>query len=143
MHPFVNHVQLGYLGVLPFLACIFASLLLGSSETLINAFIFYSLGISAFCAGILWRPGEQSKTHAFMAVFLVMPFPLMAILSNTSILFYLAVCYPLILLFERGMPAWQEYHKDYHKMRFVLTSVLFVAHLFMIAQQFELSRNIS
>lgn len=142
MHSFSNHIQLGYHGVLPFLACIFASLILGSSEALIQAFTFYSLGISAFCAGILWRPGQQSMTHAVMAVLLVIPFPMMAFVSPIIILAYLAICYPLILVFERGMPAWQEYHKDYHKMRFVLTSVLFVSHLFMIAQQFELSSTL-
>ncbi|TMP83347.1 DUF3429 domain-containing protein [Pseudoalteromonas phenolica] len=142
MHSFSNHIQLGYYGVLPFLACIFASLILGSSEALIQAFTFYSLGISAFCAGILWRPGQQSMTHAVMAVLLVIPFPMMAFVGPIIVLAYLAICYPLILVFERGMPAWQDYHKDYHKMRFVLTSVLFVSHLFMIAQQFELSRTL-
>jgi hypothetical protein len=142
MHSFSNHIQLGYYGVLPFLAFIFASLILGSSEALIQAFIFYSLGISAFCAGILWRPGQQSLIHAFMTVSLVIPFPIMAFVGPTFVLSYLAICYPLILVFERGMPAWQEFHKDYHKMRFVLTSVLFVSHLFMIAQQFELYRSL-
>lgn len=142
MHSFSNHVQLGYYGVLPFLACIFGSLILGSNEALIKAFTFYSLGISAFCAGVMWRPGEQSITHAVMAVLLVIPFPLLVFANTTITLGYLAICYPLILLFERGMPAWQSYHKDYHKMRFVLTSVLFVSHLFMIAQQIELSSNI-
>ncbi|GMM84398.1 DUF3429 domain-containing protein [Pseudoalteromonas sp. MTN2-4] len=142
MHSFSNHVQLGYYGVLPFLACIFGSLILGSNEALIQAFTIYSLGISAFCAGVMWRPGEQSITHAVMAVLLIIPFPLLAFANTTITLAYLALCYPLILLFERGMPAWQSYHKDYHKMRFVLTSVLFVSHLFMIAQQIELSNNI-
>ena len=142
MHSFSNHVQLGYYGVLPFLACIFGSLILGSSEALIQAFTFYSLGISAFCAGVMWRPGEQSITHAVMAVLLIIPFPLLTFADTTITLAYLAICYPLILLFERGMPAWQSYHKDYHKMRFILTSVLFVSHLFMIAQQIEISSNI-
>jgi hypothetical protein len=142
MHPFSNHIQLGYYGVLPFLACIFATLIFGTSEALLQAFTFYSLGISAFCAGILWRPGDQSKTHAIMAVLLVMPFPLLAFANTVTVLSYLAICYPLILVFERGMPTWQNYHKDYHKMRFILTSVLFVSHLFMIAQQYELSRSI-
>ncbi|TLX45252.1 DUF3429 domain-containing protein [Pseudoalteromonas phenolica] len=142
MHSFSNHVQLGYYGVLPFLACIFGSLILGSNEALIKAFTLYSLGISAFCAGVMWRPGDQSITHAVMAVLLIIPFPLLAFATTTITLAYLAICYPLILLFERGMPVWQSYHKDYHKMRFVLTSVLFVSHLFMIAQQIELSTNI-
>lgn len=139
MHPFFNHIQLGYYGLLPFLACVSWPLLLGSSEQAVEVFIYYSLGISAFCSGTLWRAGEQSKTHAVMAVLLVMPFPLLALTSQTIVLAYLAASYPLILVFERGMQAWQGYHPDYHKMRYVLTSVVFVSHLFMIAQSLELN----
>ncbi|CAM4203477.1 DUF3429 domain-containing protein [Pseudoalteromonas byunsanensis] len=140
MHPFLNHIQLGYYGVLPFLACVFWSLLLGSSLLAIEAFSLYSMGILAFMAGTLWRAGEQSYTHAVMAVLVVIPFPLLVFVSATNALIYLAICFPLVLLFERGMPAWQQYHKDYHRMRYVLTSVVFVCHLFMIAQSIELTR---
>ncbi|OHU84254.1 MULTISPECIES: DUF3429 domain-containing protein [Pseudoalteromonas] len=140
MHPFLNHIQLGYYGVLPFLACVFWPLLLGSSVPAIEAFTLYSMGILAFMAGTLWRAGEQSYTHAVMAVLVVVPFPLLVLASATSTLVYLAICFPIVLLFERGMPAWQQYHKDYHKMRYILTSVVFVCHLFMIAQSIELTR---
>ncbi|NOU50032.1 DUF3429 domain-containing protein [Pseudoalteromonas sp. JBTF-M23] len=141
MHPYMNHIQLGYYGVLPFLACVFWPLLLGSSPQAIDAFSLYSMGILAFMAGTLWRAGEQSYTHAVMAVLVVIPFPLLAFASATTTLIYLAVCFPTVLLFERGMPTWQQYHKDYHKMRFILTSVVFVCHLFMIAQSLELARG--
>ncbi|CAH9050148.1 hypothetical protein PSECIP111951_00131 [Pseudoalteromonas holothuriae] len=140
MHPFLNHIQLSYYGVLPFLACVFWPLLLGSSVQAIEAFSLYSMGILAFMAGTLWRAGEQSFTHAIMAVLVVIPFPLLVFASATSTLVYLAISFPIVLLFERGMPPWQQYHKDYHKMRYILTSVVFVCHLFMIAQSIELAR---
>ncbi|WP_105169769.1 DUF3429 domain-containing protein [Pseudoalteromonas sp. T1lg23B] len=140
MHPFLNHIQLGYYGALPFLACVFWPLLLGSSIQAIEAFSLYSMGILAFMSGTLWRAGEQSYTHAVMAVLVVIPFPLLVFASATNTLIYLAICFPLVLLFERGMPAWQQYHKDYHRMRYILTSVVFVCHLFMIAQSIELTR---
>ncbi|MBE0370934.1 hypothetical protein PAUR_b1069 [Pseudoalteromonas aurantia 208] len=140
MHPFINHIQLGYFGLLPFLACVFWPLLLGTSVIAIDTFIYYSLGILAFMAGTLWRAGEQSYTHAVMAVLVVIPFPLLALFNAPTVLGYLAVSYPTLLVFERGMPTWQNYHKDYHKMRYVLTSVVFVCHLFMLAQSVELTR---
>ena len=141
MHPYMNHIQLGYFGLLPFLACVFWPLLLGSSITAIDTFIYYSLGILAFMAGTLWRAGEQSYTHAVMAVLVVMPFPLLALFDSSIVLLYLALNYPIVLVFERGMAAWQGYHKDYQKMRYILTSVVFVCHLFMLAQSIELTRG--
>jgi hypothetical protein len=140
MHPYTNHIQLGYFGLLPFLACVFWPLLLGPSITAIDTFIYYSLGIVAFMTGTLWRAGEQSYTHAVMAVFIVIPFPLLAIFESSIVLIYLAASYPVVLVFERGMPAWQTYHKDYHKMRYILTSVVFVCHLFILSQSIELMR---
>ena len=140
MHPYFNHIQLGYMGLLPFLACVFWSLLLGTSVLAIDSFTHYSFGILAFMAGTLWRAGEQSYTHAIMAVLVVTAFPLFAVFDTSIILVYLAVCYPVVLLFERGMQPWQNYHKDYHKMRYILTSVVFVCHLFMLAQSVELTR---
>lgn len=141
MHPYMNHIQLGYFGLLPFLACVFWPLLLGSSITAIDTFIYYSLGILAFMAGTLWRAGEQSYTHAVMAVLVVTPFPLLALFDSSIVLLYLALSYPIVLVFERGMAAWQNYHKDYQKMRYILTSVVFVSHLFMLAQSIELTRG--
>ena len=63
MHPYINHIQLGYYGVLPFLACVFWPLLLGSSEQAVEAFSLYSMGILAFMAGSLWRAGVNSLTR--------------------------------------------------------------------------------
>ncbi|ESP94719.1 MULTISPECIES: DUF3429 domain-containing protein [Pseudoalteromonas] len=140
MHPYFNHIQLGYLGFVPFLLCIAATLMLGSSESLVGVFSFYSMGILAFMAGTMWRAGEQPKAHAILAVVVVLPFPLLYLVSFTAQLSYLAASYWLVLWFEKSMPKWQETHKDYKQMRFVITSVVFVSHLFMISQAIELTR---
>lgn len=138
MHSYFKHIQLGYLGLLPFLFLVFWPLLLGSSSSAIETFTFYSLGILAFMAGTLWRAGEQSLTHALMSVICIIPFLSFAFLSFSYILIYLSICYPLVLVFEKKMSVWKEHHHDYKKMRHVLTSVVFVCHLFMIAQYYEI-----
>ncbi|MCF6440575.1 DUF3429 domain-containing protein [Pseudoalteromonas luteoviolacea] len=140
MHPYFNHIQLGYFGFVPFLLCIASTLMLGSSETLVSVFSFYSMGILAFMAGTLWRAGDQPKVHAILAVLVVIPFPVLALVSLTAQLVYLGASYWLVLWFEKSMPKWQDAHRDYKQMRFVLTSVVFVSHLFMIAQAIELTR---
>ena len=139
MHPYFNHIQLGYLGFLPFLACIAGTLMLGATSEILNAFVFYSLGILAFMAGSLWRAGEQSQSHAILAVLVVIPYPLISALAPQWLLSYLAVAYWVVYGIERAMPRWQDYHKDYCKMRTVLTSLVFVSHLFMISQALELT----
>ncbi|WP_440056846.1 DUF3429 domain-containing protein (plasmid) [Pseudoalteromonas sp. T1lg65] len=139
MHPYFNHIQLGYFGLLPFLACIAWILMTGASIEVINAFQYYALGILAFMAGSLWRAGEQSYKDAILAVLVVIPYPLMGFMPQPWILGYLAIAFWVVLLFERKMPVWQDYHKDYRKMRTVLTSIVFVTHLFMIAQYFSIS----
>ncbi|OCQ22191.1 hypothetical protein A7985_10410 [Pseudoalteromonas luteoviolacea] len=140
MHPYFNHIQLGYMGFIPFLLCIACTLMLGSSETLVGVFSYYSMGILAFMAGTLWRAGDQPKSHAVFAVATVIPFPLLSLLSPTLMLTYLAICFWVVLWTEKAMPKWQETHKDYKQMRFILTSVVFVSHLFMISQAIELTR---
>ncbi|MEJ6475390.1 DUF3429 domain-containing protein [Pseudoalteromonas piscicida] len=138
MHPYFNHIQLGYLGFLPFLACIALTLMTGASESVLQAFVFYSLGILAFMAGSLWRAGEQTYKQALLAVIVVIPYPLFGFFAPEWTLCYLAACYWIVYFVERNSPRWSEYHKDYQKMRTVLTSLVFVSHLFMLSQALEL-----
>ncbi|AZZ95755.1 MULTISPECIES: DUF3429 family protein [Pseudoalteromonas] len=139
MHPYFNHIMLAYIGFVPFLLCVALTLMVGSSPAAIDTFSYYSLGVLAFLSGSLWRPGEQSQQQAVIAILVIVPFPLLALVSQVTLLSFLAVSYWIILLFERIAPKWQETHQDYKKMRFTLTSVVFVSHLFMIAQALELS----
>ncbi|GEK11236.1 MULTISPECIES: DUF3429 domain-containing protein [Pseudoalteromonas] len=139
MHPYFNHIQLGYLGFVPFLACIAWTLMTGASANTVQAFQFYSFGILAFMAGSLWRAGQQTQSQAILAVVVVIPYPLLSFLTLEWSLVYLSVAYWLVYLIERLSPMWKEYHKDYQKMRTVLSAMVFVGHLFMISQALELS----
>lgn len=130
---YVNHMQLGYLGLLPFLAMVGWALLSGQGENVAPLFIYYSIAIVSFLSGHLWRPGEQTQGRAIAAILPTLPIPLLALGNDIFALAWLGVTYWVVLMFEAKAPAWQEHHKDYRKMRFVLTSVVFVTHLLMIA----------
>lgn len=90
-------------------------------------------------AGSLWRAGQQTQSQAILAVVVVIPYPLLSFLTLEWSLVYLSVAYWLVYLIERLSPMWKEYHKDYQKMRTVLSAMVFVGHLFMISQALELS----
>lgn len=132
MNKFINHIQLGYLGLLPFLACLAWPLMLGSNSVNLEFFTFYSIAILAFMAGNLWHAGQQSYADAIKAVLPVIPVPFLAFLPVEWVLGWLSLSFWLVLLFEKSTPQWQTYDKDYQKMRFVLTSVVFVCHIFII-----------
>lgn len=132
MEKFVNHIQLGYLGLLPFLGCVGWPLVTGSNALSIDFFIFYSLAILGFMAGNLWHAGQQSYGDAIKAVLPIIPLGFVSFLPTPWLLGWLAVSFWLVLLFEKSTAQWQEYHADYKKMRFVLTSIVFVCHVFVI-----------
>ncbi|MDN3379763.1 MULTISPECIES: DUF3429 domain-containing protein [unclassified Pseudoalteromonas] len=132
MEKFINHIQLGYLGLLPFLGCVAWPLMFGSNSVNLEFFTFYSIGILAFMAGNLWHAGEQSYGNAVKAVAPVIPIPFLSFLPTEWMLAWLATSFWLVLLFEKASPQWQSYHVDYQKMRFVLSSVVFVCHILVI-----------
>lgn len=132
MNKSINHIQLGYLGLIPFLACLAWPLMLGSNSVNLEFFTFYSIAILAFMAGNLWHAGQQSYADAIKAVLPVIPVPFLAFLPVEWVLGWLSLSFWLVLLFEKSTPQWQTYDKDYQKMRFVLTSVVFVCHIFII-----------
>lgn len=132
MNKFINHIQLGYLGLIPFLACLAWPLMLGSNSVNLEFFTFYSIAILAFMAGNLWHAGQQSYADAIKAVLPVIPVPFLAFLPGEWVLGWLSLSFWLVLLFEKSTSQWQTYDKDYQKMRFVLTSVVFVCHIFII-----------
>ncbi|MGB0947492.1 DUF3429 domain-containing protein [uncultured Pseudoalteromonas sp.] len=132
MNKFINHIQLGYLGLIPFLACLAWPLMLGSNSVNLEFFTFYSIAILAFMAGNLWHAGQQSYADAIKAVLPVIPVPFLAFLPVEWVLGWLSLSFWLVLLFEKSTSQWKTYDKDYQKMRFVLTSVVFVCHIFII-----------
>jgi hypothetical protein len=132
MNKFINHIQLGYLGLIPFLACLAWPLMLGSNSVNLEFFTFYSIAILSFMAGNLWHAGQQCYADAIKAVLPVIPVPFLAFLPVEWVLGWLSLSFWLVLLFEKSTSQWQTYDKDYQKMRFVLTSVVFVCHIFII-----------
>jgi hypothetical protein len=135
MERFINHIQLGYLGLIPFLACVGWPLMFGSNSVNLEFFTFYSIAILAFMAGNLWRAGEQSYSSAIKAVLPVIPIAFLSFLPTQWVLAWLGASFWLVLFFEKTSVQWQSYHKDYQKMRFVLTSVVFVCHILIIGMQ--------
>ena len=132
MEKFINHIQLGYLGLLPFLGCVGWPLIAGSNAVNFDFFTFYSIAILAFMAGNLWHAGQQTHADAIKAIIPILPIGFLSFLPATWTLVWLAASFWLVLLFEKSSPQWQTYHVDYQKMRFVLTSVVFVCHIFVI-----------
>ena len=132
MEKFINHIQLGYLGLLPFLGCVAWPLIAGSNAVNLEFFTFYSIAILAFMAGNQWHAGNQSYSSAIKAVAPVIPIPFLTFLPIEWTLAWLATGFWLVLLFEKSTLAWKTYHPDYQKMRFILTSVVFVCHILMI-----------
>ena len=80
MEKFVNHIQLGYLGLIPFLGCVGWPLMFGSNSVNLEFFSFYSIAILAFMAGNLWHAGQQSFADAIKAVLPVIPIPFLSFL---------------------------------------------------------------
>ncbi|MBQ4833773.1 DUF3429 domain-containing protein [Pseudoalteromonas sp. MMG010] len=132
MERFINHIQLGYLGLIPFLGCVGWPLMFGSNSVNVEFFNYYSIAILAFMAGNLWYAGAQSYSDAIKAVLPIIPIPFLTFLPEHWALAYLAASFWLVLIFEKTSPQWQNYHRDYQKMRFVLTSVVFVCHILII-----------
>ena len=132
MEKFVNHIQLGYLGLLPFLGCVAWPLMFGSNSVNLEFFTFSSIAILAFMAGSLWRAGMQSYSDAIKAVVPVIPVPFLSFIPLEWALAWLGASFWLVLIFEKATPQWQTYHRDYQKMRFILTSVVFVCHILTI-----------
>ena len=90
MEKFINHIQLGYLGLIPFLGCVGWPLVFGSNSINLEFFTFYSIAILAFMTGNLWRAGEQSYSDALKAVLPVIPVPFLAFVPVEWALAWLA-----------------------------------------------------
>ena len=101
MEKFVNHIQLGYLGLIPFLGCVGWPLMFGSNSLNLEFFTFYSIAILAFMAGNLWRAGEQTYSNAIKAVAPVIPIPFLSFLPVEWALAWLGASFWLVLIFEK------------------------------------------
>ncbi len=130
-----NHIQLGYLGLMPFLGFVGVHLLIGENSPvwLMDAFLVYSISIVSFIAGALWQPGQQSMQRAVVVVLPSILLPLGVFLSVQWALAGLMLTYVYVLLVQMQDENWPEVDKDYKKMRFLVTSVVLATHALMLA----------
>ena len=142
-----HHVQLGYLGVLPFLL-LTGGYFFTEAAWLLQSFIIYSISIASFVAGSMWQPPlqltkaqqtqapapVQSHFQAWMVVLVTIPLPLGVFVSQSVALIWLAVSFIALLMLQKRLDTWSSLGKEYQQMRGKITSVVFVCHLFMLAQ---------
>ncbi|XQF94353.1 DUF3429 domain-containing protein (plasmid) [Pseudoalteromonas espejiana] len=94
--------------------------------------MFYSIAILAFMAGNLWHAGMQSYSDAIKAVLTVIPVPFLSFLPVEWALAWLEQVFGWYLYLKKPQYNGKPIHRDYQKMRFVLTSVVFVCHILTI-----------
>jgi hypothetical protein len=128
-----NHVQLGYLGLVPFLA-LTGWHFMAKSPLVVDAFVVYSISILCFVAGSLWKPEEQSNKTAWLVVLPTLALPLSVLVSDVITLVWLAANFVFVLMLQKRGQDWSTQTKDYQVMRERVTSVVFVCHLFLMAQ---------
>ena len=144
---FSHHVQLGYLGLLPFLF-LTGGYFFTEAAWLLQSFIIYSASIASFVAGSMWQPPlqlskvqanpspapAQSHFQAWMVVLVTLPLPLGVFVSQSVALIWLAMSFIGLLILQKRLNSWSSLSKEYQQMRAKITSVVFVCHLFMFAQ---------
>ena len=140
-----HHVKLGYLGLLPFLL-LTGGYFLTEADWLLQSFIVYSISILSFVAGSLWQPAtkpcakgvvestSQSHTQAWLVVLVTLPLPLSVFVAESVELIFLALSFVWLLALQKRLANWPEMTPDYQQMRGKITAVVFVCHLFMLAQ---------
>jgi Protein of unknown function (DUF3429) len=122
---------LGYLGLLPFILSLAASLFIQDwHDKAVQIFIFYSAIILSFLAGSLWRvkaAGNNNKHLAVSNLFSLIAFT--ALLMPTLIsLMVLAIGFLSLFYYESFMKRNNDKKAAYLKMRFNLTSLVVLLH---------------
>lgn len=126
-----NHTQLGYLGLLPFLALVAASLFIDDTR-ITQLFCVYSICIVSFLCGSLWQNKSQSTAQLWLIVLPTLLIPFGLFLSVKLALMLLAGLYVYLLLLQKRI-AWQDLSADYRTMRERITSVVVICHFAMAA----------
>jgi hypothetical protein len=126
---------LGYAGLLPFFGCLILNTYinnLGFNSQ--QVFIAYSAIILSFIAGSLWRIDNNNthkKQQLISNLFSLIAFGALCI-NYLAGLVLLASSYPLILFFEYKMSRQTSVKQHYMMMRYQLTLLVFLAHIFAI-----------
>jgi len=124
---------LGYLGLIPFLACLWLSQtsLLDESVKPQQAFIFYSVTILSFLSGTLWHSHPSSNNNKPLIISNILclfAFGCLLLTISKALLLlplgYLSVLMTEYLLFKRDT----RHLKSYLFMRIVLTLIVSALH---------------
>ncbi|MFT6895848.1 MAG: hypothetical protein ACJA13_000245 [Paraglaciecola sp.] len=126
---------LGYLGLLPFMACLY----LGTQTTVLGidakqAFIAYSAVILSFIAGSLWNAQHQphhTRQHVISNVFSLIAF-ISILVGGAFAIAILAVSYLLLFAYENKLVKQCKpgnLKGDYITMRFWLTLSVALLHI--------------
>ncbi|MCH8532880.1 MAG: DUF3429 domain-containing protein [Saccharospirillum sp.] len=127
---------LGYAGLIPFLAMPLMVALSGAAEPgrYSTQFLHYSGIILGFMAGVIWPAlyhTERSTAMALLAVTpAVMGFLAIVMLPDLALL-ALAALYISLRLVEIFAGIDQHYHTSYRSLRWQLTIVVVVCHLWL------------
>jgi len=129
---------LGYLGLFPFLACLwlFEMSFDGSANNLLfnpqQGFVFYSAIILSFLAGVLWRKepgGEHSKAQIISNIFCLYAYLCLFLPSFYALIFlpfgYLSLFLAEYLLYNNKQDVFTN---PYFIMRFRLTLLVSLLH---------------
>jgi hypothetical protein len=126
---------LGYLGLLPFVLSLVVSLLV--QEWLDRAkqiFVFYGAIILSFLAGSLWQVTAQKNNHHRQIIsngFALIAFA--ALLTPTLIsIVVVAIGFMLIFYYENFKVKNSDGKTAYLKLRFNLTSIVVLLHVFAL-----------
>ena len=123
---------LGYMGLIPFIACLYLSSYEWMWEIAAKqAFIAYSAVILSFMAGTLWQINErlkQNKQQIISNIFCLLAF-LSLLVSEYVALSILATSYVLLVLYEKQCARQTKLNPDYTKMRYYLTLIVVLLHI--------------
>ena len=137
---------LGYLGLIPFVACLWlfnASIDSALNQTLFNpqqAFIFYSAIILSFLAGALWRKdtlSQDTKMQIFSNLLCLYAFVCLFIPTFYALIF-LPIGYLSLFLVEHRFCNNKEhgYTHSYFTMRLILSVLVILLHVIALVSWF-------
>lgn len=123
---------LGYLGLIPFIACLYVSseaVFFGISTK--QSFVAYSAIILSFIAGTIWRRDNSihhDKRHMISNIFSLTAF-VSLLVERELALIILALSFILLFVYENTLTKQKNHSTDYMKMRFWLTQIVVLFHV--------------
>jgi uncharacterized membrane protein HdeD (DUF308 family) len=121
---------LGYLGLLPFIACLYLSIeSVNWCTTGKQAFIAYSAIIVSFIAGSVWR--KDIKQQIISNIFSLIAF-ITLLIEPKMALIILAFSFSFLFIYEKKLTKFKtedNRSNEYMRMRFWLTSIVVLFHI--------------